>query len=161
MFSKLKKRLPPNRLSEQAIAGFAAPSKPEKHADGAGLFLEVNPKGSRYWRFRYRFDGMRNTLSCGTWPAVSLDMARARRDELLALVAAGIDPSTTAKAERAQRVREQAERNAAKRFYLDNDGALSVRIGHRHVLLTPSETAELRAFLDATKALPCKVTPCP
>ena len=26
-------------------------------ADGAGLYLEVVPSGSRYWRMKYRFNG--------------------------------------------------------------------------------------------------------
>ncbi len=161
MLTRSQKHLPPNRLSEQAIAGFAPPAKPEKHADGAGLFLLVHPNGSRYWRFRYTFNGKRSIAACGAWPAVPLEMARAKRDELTALLDAGIDPSESVKLEKAERVRVSAERRDATRFYIDNDGALSVRLEKRRFLLTSSETAELRAFLDATKSLPCKVTPCP
>jgi hypothetical protein len=37
---------------------------------------------------------------------------------------------------------------------LSNDGALTFRFGSRNVSLTPSETTELRAFLDATRSVP-------
>jgi integrase len=61
--------------------------------DGDGLSLQVDPSGSRAWRFRYRFQGRQKMLSCGTYPEVPLALARKRRDEARALVAAGIDPS--------------------------------------------------------------------
>lgn len=28
--------------------------------DGAGLYLQINPNGSRWWRFKYRFEGKAN-----------------------------------------------------------------------------------------------------
>jgi hypothetical protein len=34
---------------------------------------------------------------------------------------------------------------------IDNDGVLSLRLGARQLSLTAAETAELRAFLDATR----------
>jgi hypothetical protein len=35
---------------------FAQPKqKPYKLSDGKGLYLEVMPNGSKYWRFKYRF----------------------------------------------------------------------------------------------------------
>jgi len=32
--------------------------KSYKLADGAGLFLLVNPKGAKYWRYKYRYAGV-------------------------------------------------------------------------------------------------------
>ena len=43
-----------------------------KVSDGKGLYLEVNPNGSRYWRFKYRFDGKEKRLAFGVYPKVSL-----------------------------------------------------------------------------------------
>ncbi len=37
------------------------------------------------------------------------------------------------------------------RCFVDSDGALSIRLGSRRMNLNPSETAQLRAFLDATR----------
>jgi hypothetical protein len=154
--------MPPDQLTERAIAGFAPAAMPFKRGDGAGLYLLINPNGSRYWRFNYRFGGKRNTLALGVHPAVSLEQARARRDEYRALMAAGTDPGSHAKSLRAELARVQTSQAAATRFLLDNDGALSVRLPRRGFALTPEETAELRSFLDATQNLPCKVKqPCP
>ncbi|MGH8589832.1 MAG: tyrosine-type recombinase/integrase [Gammaproteobacteria bacterium] len=71
-----------------------------KMADAGGLYLILNPNGSRWWRFDYRFARKRRTLSMGTYPAVSLKLARARRDAARKQLAAGIDPGLARKAER-------------------------------------------------------------
>ena len=31
--------------------------KTQKHADGKGMYLEVTPKGGKYWRLKYRLNG--------------------------------------------------------------------------------------------------------
>ena len=36
--------------------------KPRKMADGGGLYLEVAPNGSKYWRMKYRFNGKESRL---------------------------------------------------------------------------------------------------
>lgn len=124
-----------------------------KASDGNGLYLLVNPNGSLWWRFRYHWAGKQNTVSCGVYPAVSLEQARARRDQLAAMLAEGVNPSDRTKSERAAQRDEQIRQRAATRFMLDNDGALSFRLGSRCLSLTPGETAELREFLDATRAV--------
>lgn len=62
-------------------------------ADGNGLSLQIDPNGSKGWRFRYRFDGKAKMLSLGTYPKVSLSDARKKRDEAQELLAAGINLS--------------------------------------------------------------------
>ena len=69
--------------------------------DGRGLFLEITPKGGKWWRFRYRFEGKENRLSLGVYPDVSLQMARKRREELRTLAAQGINPGEERKARKA------------------------------------------------------------
>ncbi len=69
-------------------------------SDGGGLYLLVNPNGSRWWRFDYRFDGKRKTLSMGVYPDVSLKAVRERRDEARKMVESGIDPSHARKAKK-------------------------------------------------------------
>ena len=61
--------------------------------DGGGLILEISPASKR-WRFDYRkpFSGKRTDIRIGTYPAVSLVEARAKRDEFKALLAQNIDP---------------------------------------------------------------------
>ena len=63
-------------------------AKPLKLFDGGGLFLLVNPNGSRWWRLKYRFAGKEKLLSLGVFPDVSLQDARERRDGARKLLAA-------------------------------------------------------------------------
>lgn len=88
-------------LSPSAVANAKPKAEPYTLADGRGMFLLVNPDGSRWWRFRYYRPGTgkRNTLSLGTFPDVSLRKARERRDEARKLLADGIDPGDKRKAE--------------------------------------------------------------
>jgi hypothetical protein len=67
--------------------------KPYRLGDEDGLFLLVTEKGSKLWRFTYTFNGKRNTISLGKWPAVELGLARGRRDEARRHLALGHDPS--------------------------------------------------------------------
>ena len=129
--------------------------------DSRGLYLLITPAGGKLWRFKYRYGGKENQLSLGTYPLVSLAEARSKRDAFRSLVANGIVPSTQVKLERAARQAEESRQLAATRFTLDNEGALSFHPGKRCLSLTPAETVELRSFLDATRAIIPKESPCP
>ncbi len=80
-------------LTDTAIKAFKPESKPKKYADGQGLHLLVQPAGAKLWCFRYRFGGKEKMLSFGSYPEVSLKVARQRRDEARELLAQDIDPS--------------------------------------------------------------------
>jgi integrase len=82
--------------------------KPFKITDGDGLFLLINPNGSKWWRFKYRFDGKEKLLSFGTYPDVSLSDARDKRTAARRQVAAGIDPGEARKALKASRAESLA-----------------------------------------------------
>jgi integrase len=69
-------------------------------SDSQGLFLVIQPNGSKLWRFRYRFLDKQKTLHLGGWPTISLAEARVRRDEAKKLVATGIDPALEKKRSR-------------------------------------------------------------
>ena len=49
----------------------AAVAKSYKLADGGGLCLSVITKGAKYWRYDYRFAGVRKTLALGVYLGVS------------------------------------------------------------------------------------------
>ena len=146
----------PTKLTDAAIQGFQPSAKHAKHGDGGGLYLEVSPAGGRLWRLKYRHGGKEKRVALGKYPAVGITDARARRDELRALLSAGVDPSEQVKDEYAEQLRNLAAQNAATRFCLDSDGALFLRLGNRRVALTSKETAGLRVFLDATAGVVCK-----
>ena len=107
-----------NTLTDKAIrAALKTAEKASMAArlsDGDGLRLDVQPSGTGWWRLRYRFGGKEGMLSLGTYPDVPLALARQRRDEARALVAAGADPSAQRKENRRQRdVRVAAEQATA------------------------------------------------
>ena len=79
--------------------------KPKKMADGGGLVLLVRPSertSGKVWQVRYRFEGKANTLSLGPYPHVSLAAARVGRDEALANLRRGVNPSAKMKAAKLQ-----------------------------------------------------------
>ncbi|MBF0185561.1 MAG: integrase arm-type DNA-binding domain-containing protein [Magnetococcales bacterium] len=69
--------------------------------DEDGLLLIVNPNGGRWWRFRYRWEGRQQMVSMGTYPEITLKMARDRRDDARRLLAQGINPSAHRQATKA------------------------------------------------------------
>jgi integrase len=77
--------------------------KPYKLADEKGLYLFIQASGGKLWRFDYRFDGKRKTLSLGAYPDVSLADARNKRDDARKLLANETDPSETKKAAKASK----------------------------------------------------------
>ncbi|MEQ0311841.1 MULTISPECIES: tyrosine-type recombinase/integrase [Enterobacteriaceae] len=88
------------KLNARQVDAAKSREKAYKLADGAGLYLEVVPSGSRYWRMKYRFNGKEKRMAFGVYPAVSLAQARALRDEAKKKLAEGIDPSFAKKEEK-------------------------------------------------------------
>lgn len=92
-------------LNDDIIQLLRPSSKSRRVADGKGLCLLVTPGGSRLWRFRYRFPKRsplrkENELSFGSYPEVSLEQARKRRDTAGQDLANGIDPKLRRTCER-------------------------------------------------------------
>jgi hypothetical protein len=53
----------PVALTDIKVRTVKPKEKSFKIADGKGLFLVVKPNGSKYWRFRYHFDGKEKLLA--------------------------------------------------------------------------------------------------
>ncbi len=123
-------------LSDTAIKN-AKPrnDKPYKLPDEKGLYLLITASGGKWWRFDYRFDGKRKTLSMGVYPETTLKGARTKRDEARKLLAAGADPGETRKAMKAAQTtdaetfevvaREWFAKNAAS--WAENHGNRTIR----------------------------------
>lgn len=79
-------------LSDVEIRALKPAAKAYKRGDNKGLFLLVQPSGSRIWRFKYRFHGIERNLTFGHYPEVSLKRAREMLSEARAKLAEGIDP---------------------------------------------------------------------
>jgi integrase len=90
-------------LSAVAVRNAKPREKPYKLSDDRGLFLLVTPKGQRYWRYKYRYDGKEKILAFGVYPDVSLADAREKRDAARKVVAAGEDPAANKKRAEAEK----------------------------------------------------------
>ena len=87
-------------LSDVAVRKAKADGKPMKLADAGGLYVLVQPSGSKLWRYDYRFAGKRKTLALGSYPDISLADARTRHADARKLVALGTDPGEARKTEK-------------------------------------------------------------
>lgn len=54
--------------------------RPYKLADGNGLYLEIMPNGSKYWRLKFQFNKKEKRLALGVYPETTLADARAGRE---------------------------------------------------------------------------------
>lgn len=91
----------PMPLSDAKIKNAKPKVKSYRIYDERGLYLEVSPKGGKWWRFKYRFRGKEKRISLGTYPDTKLGKAREKRDEARRLVSEDIDPSQYKKAQKA------------------------------------------------------------
>ena len=76
-------------------------AKPYKLSDGGGMYLLVNPNGSRYWRWKYRINKKEKVLALGVYPNVSTSDARDKVHEARQILDQGIDPGISRKQQRA------------------------------------------------------------
>jgi integrase len=99
------------KLNARQVETAKPKDKTYKIADGGGLYLEITPKGSKYWRMKYRrpADKKEDRLAFGVWPTVKLADARAKRDDAKRLLGQGIDP-------KAEKKEAQAEISGAYSF---------------------------------------------
>ena len=97
-------------LSDIGIRNLKPSPKPRKVADKDGLYLYVTPKGSKIWRWDYRFHGKRYTRTFGKWPAVGLARARQMRADEGRLLERGVDPRLGGSADLGESFKEVGER---------------------------------------------------
>lgn len=98
-------------LTDRQVKAAKPQEKKYKLADEKGLYLEVRPNGSKYWRMKYRFHGKEKLAAFGVYPDVSLAAARELRDSARQQLTQGIDPSAAKKAQK------QAGRTAAENSF--------------------------------------------
>ncbi|NLY64424.1 MAG: integrase arm-type DNA-binding domain-containing protein [Alcaligenaceae bacterium] len=87
-------------LTDTKIKNAKPEAKPYKLGDTGGLYLLVNPSGSKYWRYKYRFGGKEKTLAIGVYPTVTLKDARAKHMEAREHLINGTDPGYQKKVEK-------------------------------------------------------------
>lgn len=87
-------------LTDTAIRKAKPKEKPYKVSDSQGLYLLVNPKGSKLWRVKYRMNGVERKLALGSYPEITLAEARSARDTARRQLAHSIDPNFVKRQER-------------------------------------------------------------
>jgi integrase len=80
-------------LTQVEIEKAQAKDTPYRLTDGQGLFLLVQPSGSKLWRWNYRFAGKQQTMAYGVYPEVTLKEARVEHGKARALLHEGMNPS--------------------------------------------------------------------
>ncbi|MBN8842900.1 MAG: integrase arm-type DNA-binding domain-containing protein [Sphingomonadales bacterium] len=80
-------------LTDTAIRKAKPKDKPYKVSDSQGLYLLVNPRGSKLWRVKYRINGVERKLAIGSYPEITLAEARSARDAARRQLAHSIDPN--------------------------------------------------------------------
>lgn len=95
-------------LSDTRVKQAKSQGRPYKLADEKGLYLYVSAAGAKSWRYDYRFNGRRRTVTFGLYPALSLAMARDRHYDARRLLAAGVDPAAQKRQARAKAVKAAA-----------------------------------------------------
>ncbi len=113
-------------ISARKVETVKATEKPQTIFDGGGLFLFVPAKKlskegkplpvAKWWRLKYNFNGKSCLLSLGTYPDISLEEARERRQKARNLLANGINPSEERKQRSAaESLSKEIERNTFER----------------------------------------------
>jgi len=92
-------------LTDIALRNAKPKDKPYKLTDWGGLYVLVNKKGYKYWRYDYRYQGKRKTLALGVYPAIGLKQARIKHEEARELLGKGIDPAIQRKVEKVTQIK--------------------------------------------------------
>lgn len=89
------------KLTDTQVKRIKPSMKPYKVSDGGGLFLWATPSGGKIWRWTYRYEGRAKLMTFGSYPDISLSLARERHAAGRKLLAQGIDPMAQRKADKA------------------------------------------------------------
>ena len=107
-------------LTATKIKALKPKEKIYRESDGDGLFIQVNPNGSKWWRFRYRFDNKQKMISVGTYPDVTLADARKKIAILRNQVANEIDPSAQRRSAKTATRKEELKDQHKIEFSFEN-----------------------------------------
>jgi integrase len=107
--------------------------------DRDGLYLEISPRGGKWWRLKYRYAGKEKRVSLGVYPEVNLKKARARTIDARQLLDAGVDPSENRRAAKASQLEGAANSfEVVAREWIDQQMKSWVK-GHGERILTRFE----------------------
>ena len=95
-------------LTDAALRNIRPKSKAYKMTDRDGLYLLISPKGGIAFKYDYRFNGRRETVTLGSYGPAGLALAKAREKVIDAkrMIAEGVSPAL--EKQRAKRRLQQA-----------------------------------------------------
>jgi len=153
-------------LNDTKIRSLKPSEKPFKVSDSHGLYLLVNPGGSRLWYLKYRINRKESRLGLGAYPDVSLADARQQRDGIRKLLAQNINPAQQRIADKAARAPEKTFKHVAlswhksNRTWSENHSARLLASMNNHIFpkIGHQPVTELKAhhFIDLLKGIETK-----
>lgn len=96
-------KIDPSKLQEEVSKEISAATKlikTRRISDGNGLMLVIRPNGQSSWVLRYTFDSRKSDFTIGAWPALCLNEARLKAQEIRDTVASGVNPAAQRRARR-------------------------------------------------------------
>ncbi|HDZ1320162.1 TPA: tyrosine-type recombinase/integrase [Klebsiella pneumoniae] len=80
-------------LTDLAIRHARPLGKSYRLSDCHGLYIQVNPSGSKLWYLKFRFGNKENRMALGPYPLISLALAREKQADIRRLILEGINPA--------------------------------------------------------------------
>ncbi|MFM0382851.1 tyrosine-type recombinase/integrase [Paraburkholderia dipogonis] len=118
--------------------------KAYKLADGGGLFVLIQPGGSKTWAYQYRMDGKRREVTIGRYPEIAVADARDRHSEYRSMVEQGQDPAASKRADEAERKAREALKADEGQFKAFSLKWLDERFGNK----SDGYRSQMRSLLD-------------
>jgi len=87
-------------LTDPACKNAKPKEKPYKLSDAKGLYLLINPNGSKYFRLKYRINGKEKLLALGVYPETTLKQARQDAETAREQIKKSTDPNLTRRIEK-------------------------------------------------------------
>ncbi|EJK0523332.1 tyrosine-type recombinase/integrase [Salmonella enterica] len=80
-------------LTDLAIRHARPLGKAYRLSDCHGLYIQVNPSGSKLWYLKFRFGNKENRMALGPYPLISLALAREKQADIRRLILEGVNPA--------------------------------------------------------------------
>lgn len=87
-------------LTDLAIRHARPLGKAYRLSDCHGLYIQVNPSGSKLWYLKFRFGNKENRMALGPYPLISLALAREKQADIRRLILEGINPAEKSREEK-------------------------------------------------------------
>lgn len=123
-------------LTDIAIKSLKPKDKTFKVADRDGMYLTVSKTGTKTFRYDYRINGRRETLTIGRYGkyGMTLAVAREKLADAKNLIAEGVSPSREKKREKVRSKAEGTFGELAQQWLNESDLSESTRDMRRHIV---------------------------